>query len=297
MEAIEGAVLQVTKQGDHEAISEWEDSDTKYSLTMLRFNIRTQYIFWSSQTDCDRDMANWILHEEYLNAYCRENVGANNGVCQMMHVSVRWAVSESNRLFLKDMISSVTVGLGLMFLILMIVLQNWIMATLCVINVGLVVTSCMGVMYLKGWTLGIIECCVAVEVLGFSVDYCVHLGHGYLMSPIATDRAGRVRYTLLTTGHAILSAAFISFVATVPLMIGKYAMFGKMGIMILCTIGFSVFFSLTVYTLTLLAFAPENNNTGRVPVQRWIWRFLCCSGCRACRGPKVGQGNPQFPPV
>ena len=117
-------------------------------------------------------------------------------------------------------------------------------------------------------------------MLGFAVDYCVHIGHGYLTSPIAFDRMGRVRYTLLTVGHAILSSAFISFVATIPLLVGNYEMFGKMGIMILCTIGFSVALSLSFFTLLLLSVAPANNKTGRVHIQSLIWNYLMCGRCR-----------------
>jgi len=127
----------------------------------------------------------------------------------------------------------------------------------------------------------VLQSCVIIAVLGFAVDYCVHIGHGYLTSPIAVDRMGRVRYTLLTVGHAILSSAFISFVATIPLLVGNYEMFGKMGIMILCTIGFSVVLSLTFFTLLLLGLAPVDNKTGRIRIQALIWNYCMCGKCRA----------------
>ena len=56
------------------------------------------------------------------------------------------------------------------------------MTVISVFCVGYVVVSVVAIIVLKGWQLGVSECTCIVIIIGFSVDYVVHLGSDYMHS-------------------------------------------------------------------------------------------------------------------
>ena len=57
----------------------------------------------------------------------------------------------------------------------------------------------LGCRLMMGWSLDMIESVAAVILIGFSVDYCVHLAHAYMESACNT-RQERIREALTTMG-------------------------------------------------------------------------------------------------
>ena len=55
--------------------------------------------------------------------------------------------------------------------------KNWIVTLGSIVTICFIFCSVLGLAYLIGWSLGAIEAIAAVIVIGFSVDYCLHLGH------------------------------------------------------------------------------------------------------------------------
>ena len=126
--------------------------------------------------------------------------------------------------------SSVYTAFPIIFVILMIVLNNWIIAGMCCLNVFCIMTSVLGIIGFIGWQFGLTECASVVLVIGFSVDYCVHIAHGYIVAPLKDNREHRCQFALLQNGHAIISSAFVSVLSTIPILIdNQQVLFFKMG--------------------------------------------------------------------
>jgi hypothetical protein len=108
----------------------------------------------------------------------------------------------------------------------------------------------MAVIGMFGWEFGISESISVVLVVGFSVDYTVHLGSHYIHSPYE-DRYQRSKFALFEMGISILGGAITTIGSGVFLMPCVIIIFHKMAIMIISTIMFSLFYSLIFFvTLT-----------------------------------------------
>jgi len=65
------------------------------------------------------------------------------------------------------------------FIILLIATQNILQAIISLFCVAVVIVSVLCVMYMQGWEIGISESLSMVIMIGFSVDYVVHLSADY----------------------------------------------------------------------------------------------------------------------
>ena len=79
-----------------------------------------------------------------------------------------------------------------------------------------IVASVLGLCkWAMGWGLGIGESIAAVIVIGFSVDYVVHLSHVYVdaghRNPPLNSRAERVTFALTSMGATVFSGAVTTF--------------------------------------------------------------------------------------
>ena len=86
-----------------------------------------------------------------------------------------WAASE--RAFLNGAVSGIAIAISFSFVVLLFSSQNIIQALTSVWSVALIVTSVVSIMVLQGWELGISESIGVVILIGFSVDYVVHLAN------------------------------------------------------------------------------------------------------------------------
>ena len=57
---------------------------------------------------------------------------------------------------------------------------NVVIAVYAVAYIGLIVLSTIAIMEICGWGLGVIEAIAMVMIIGFSVDYVVHLANHYV---------------------------------------------------------------------------------------------------------------------
>ena len=113
-----------------------------------------------------------------------------------------------------------------------------------------------------GWQLGIAETVSAVIVIGFSIDYTVHIGHMYQEA----DEVGlklrneRVLYALERMGSTVLAGA-VTTAGSALFMLGcQMTFFYKMSILISITIFFSLIYSLGFLISASILFGPEYNS-------------------------------------
>ena len=96
--------------------------------------------------------------------------------------------------------------------------------------VGVLITE-FGVMYAVGYEFGLLESIASVVIIGFSVDYVVHLANAYLESA-AQSREDRLSIALLTIGISVLSGAITTFICGIVLCFTEVRFFQTMGVIL-----------------------------------------------------------------
>lgn len=101
-------------------------------------------------------------------------------------------------------------------------------------------------------------------VVGLAVDYVVHLAEGYTLS-LHTDRYSRTRDMLEEMGPSVFSGACTTLGASLFMFAAEIQFFMQFGVFMFCTIGFSLIFSLGLFTLLVGLIGPQGN-TGNLKV-------------------------------
>jgi len=113
-------------------------------------------------------------------------------------------------------------------------------------------------MEIIGWTLGVIESIAIVILIGFSVDYAVHLANHYVES-VYEDRFRRMEEALSSMGISIFSGAITTIGSGIFLFFATLVFFQKFAVLIIGTIGFSLFFSLVFFSALNHLIGPQKN--------------------------------------
>ena len=121
-------------------------------------------------------------------------------------------------------------------------------------------------------------------VVGLSVDYVVHLAEGYHLS-LHKDRLSRTRDMLEDMGMSVFFGACTTLGASMFMFISQ-AQFGlQFGVFLFCTVGFSLLFSLGLFTTLIGLIGPQNEAGDIKAFVRGCW-----SKCNKSNG-KVSNGQ------
>lgn len=124
--------------------------------------------------------------------------------------------------------------------------MNYLVSTYAMICCCLVVMSVLGLMSLLGWKLGISESLAIVILIGFSIDYVVHLAAHYVGSP-HEKRYERMKYAYKEMGVSIFAGAITTAGSGMFLCMSTTLIFFKFGIIITSTIVFALYYSLIFF--------------------------------------------------
>ena len=198
-----------------------------------------------------------------------------DGICNPIQAPFRWAWLESTRAFIESAIQGIIIALPLAFVVLLFSTQNILIAIYASINIMGVVLCELGLMSLLDWQFGVSESVCVVIIIGFSVDYVVHLANAYLECSFNT-REERSSYALLTMGISIVSGATTTIGTAAFLLIPQIVFFEKMGILIISTVLFSIFWAMTFFVALLVTVGPQHR-TGNINVKKF--RNFCVCNC------------------
>ena len=128
---------------------------------------------------------------------------------------------------------------------LLVATRNLWLATIAIVAVMGIVASVLGFCHwAMGWGLGIAESIAAVIVIGFSVDYVVHLSHVYVEAghrdPPLNKREERVAFALKSMGGTVFSGAVTTFGSGLFLVFTQLIFFVKFSVLIMVTIASSI---------------------------------------------------------
>lgn len=139
------------------------------------------------------------------------------------HGGLFMAFSASETEFLRGATSGMMIAVLFSFVIFLFATQNIIQAIASVLSVAFIVTTVVSIMVFQGWQLGISESVGVVILIGFSVDYVVHLSSHYMHSA-EKKRENRMQNAYYEMGGTILGGSITTlgsgiflFFATVTL--------------------------------------------------------------------------------
>ena len=142
------------------------------------------------------------------------------------------------------------------FIILVLATRNLHISVFSAISIGGILICVLAVMQLNNMELGLAETISVVILIGFSVDYVVHLGNHYVECTRLT-RKERMDEALKHIGVSILSGALTTLGSVFFLFFATMSIFAKFGLVFTVTIGYSLLFSLFFFTAMCYTMGPQ----------------------------------------
>jgi len=151
-------------------------------------------------------------------------------------------------------------------LVLLLTSGNILIALYAVVSIASIVGIVLGFCkWAMDWDLGAAQCIAGVIVIGFSVDYCVHIGHMYMAAKSQTAR-GRTQYALSTMGSTVLGGAITTFGAGLLLFTCQLNILKTMAVLISLTIVVSLTYALVFFCRVVYPFGPKQQLRQYLPL-------------------------------
>ena len=160
-----------------------------------------------------------------------------------------FAIGRTTDYMVTGLMSGLAVSTPSTFGVLLLATGSPLISLYAMLTIVLVVASLFAfISTFFGWQLGHAEAIAGTIVLGFAIDYCVHLAHAYLTSQ-EKERGGKARESLARMGNTVLAGAVTTIGSGIAMAMCQANVYHKMGILICLTIVFSCLYA-------LLFFAP-----------------------------------------
>jgi len=195
-------------------------------------------------------------------------VGEASGGMQIMHSSRgMWVSMVTQDAIVMGLFQGLAISFPVVALVVLLSSGNFIIAIFAVVSIASIVGSVLGFCkWAKDWDLGVVQSIAGIMVVGFSVDYCLHLAHMYTEAPVHNARA-KVQFTLSKMGGTVLGGAITTFGAGFFLFGTQTELFQAMGWLMSMTITISTVFSLGFFIAACLLMGP-NGQVGNI--------YVCC---------------------
>jgi protein dispatched 1 len=178
-----------------------------------------------------------------------------------------WAWMASEEAFIRTAVQGMAIAILFAFLVLLIATHNLLLTLISVFCVAYVVVSVVAIMVLKDWQLGISECICVVILIGFSVDYIVHLGSDYIHSNL-DSRMDKMRQAYQHMGISIMSGMITTTISGAFLFGGVILTFNKFALLITSTIIIAFLVSMVLFGAILQTIGPEKNYCNVCPSRK-----------------------------
>jgi len=151
----------------------------------------------------------------------------------------------------------------LAFVVLLYSTENLLVARYAIVGIALIVASVLGTIeYVYGWDLGIVESLMGNLVVGFSVDYTIHLGHMFVAAGRERDlksSVDRFSFAICKMGGTVVGGAVTTLGAGLCMLPCQLVFFYKLGLLMVTTILFSLIYSFGFVMPLLAAAGPSGD--------------------------------------
>jgi hypothetical protein len=151
----------------------------------------------------------------------------------------------------------------LAFVVLLFSTENILVALYAIVGIALIVASVLGTIeYIYGWDLGIVESLMGNFVVGFSVDYTIHLGHMFVVGGREHDLQSsldRFSFAIRKMGGTVVGGAITTLGAGLFMLPCQLLIFYKLGLLMVTTIFFSLLYAFGFVMPLLAAAGPSGD--------------------------------------
>jgi protein dispatched 1 len=199
-----------------------------------------------------------------------------------------WAWMFTERALVTNAIQGIAVSISVALVVLIISTNSIPVGLFATITIAGIVLSVLALMVILGWELGTTESVSSVILIGYSVDYAVHLANAYQEAGDhhsdgrRKTRFDRTQAALTEYGVSIIAGAITTFGAGVFLLGGLIIFFQKFAVLIMSSIAFSLVWALTFLPALLMVAAPEDGMCA-------VSALVCC---RLRPAPSAPVGEP-----
>jgi len=193
--------------------------------------------------------------------------------------------TEMQRSLVDGFMTSLVITLVAAFFALLIATANWLVSVIAVGSIAGIV-CCVGMLAVGiGWELGLIECLSGGVLIGFSVDYTVHLGTAYLHNLHLQSRGERTRMAMAELGVSITFGCITTVCCGFPLYLTSVSWFYKFGMLVIMSVVVAILVALVFLPSVLMLVGPIKDG-GSLP---FIHDILICK-CPGGKDPEKDDG-------
>eukprot|EP00961_Rhodomonas_salina_P183703 2479690-Rhodomonas_salina.1 len=174
-----------------------------------------------------------------------------------------WTWMDVEDALVQNLLTGFAICFPVAFVVLVFATGNVVIATFATTSIVFIVAGVLGAAKLYyDWDLGIAESIAGVIVIGFSVDYTVHLGHMYKEGE--GSREAKTRHALTYMGTTVIGGGLTTLSAGLVLFLCTLTFFTKMALLLVWTILLSIVYALFFFMPLCILFGPEDR-FGEVP--------------------------------
>lgn len=174
------------------------------------------------------------------------------------HASWMWAGMPTEVAFFESAIQGIGIALAFATVVLLIVTRNLIVTICSIFNVAVIIASMATFMVWDGQKMGVYQSLALVMLVGFSVDYVLHLGTDFMHSP-AELRDQKMRQSFREMGVSILSGSITTIGCGFWLLFAQVIMFKIFGFVIVLTIIMAFLMSMGTFGAMMHALGPQRD--------------------------------------
>eukprot|EP00951_Prasinocladus_malaysianus_P047881 scaffold652331_cov30-Prasinocladus_malaysianus.AAC.1 len=164
----------------------------------------------------------------------------------------------------ESLVSNAVMGLAFVFAIAFVVINlatlNFVISVLCTGTIAGIVVTVLGVGAegISGWDFGMAESIATVILIGFSMDYCLHIAGAYIESE-ESCRVERTRDALTHLGVSVVAGAVTTILSGLFLWGTVMLFFQKFAFLITFTVAVSFLWSMVFLPSLLLIVGPQDD--------------------------------------
>eukprot|EP00401_Gymnodinium_catenatum_P002557 CAMPEP_0117615078 /NCGR_PEP_ID=MMETSP0784-20121206/84360_1 /TAXON_ID=39447 /ORGANISM="" /LENGTH=922 /DNA_ID=CAMNT_0005418815 /DNA_START=97 /DNA_END=2866 /DNA_ORIENTATION=- len=177
-------------------------------------------------------------------------------------ISRRFSNFDLSEELIAGLLSGCVIAFPIAFVVLLVSTGNIVLSIYAILNVASIVLCVLGwCKSAQGWDLGIGECVAGVIVIGYSVDYVVHLAHMYEEASRYghQTREARATFAIENLGTTVFAGAMTTAGSGLAMLACFSTFFHKMAKLILMTIVYSFIFSLGGFMSMMYLIGPEGH--------------------------------------
>ena len=247
------------------------EGSEELQLRYLAFKFTSTFTAPQSEVVTSAVIRHWEDLMDKLNANSNEE-GMSRGFMTSAFPFV-WVYTQ------RSLVSNALLGLGLVFAIGFVVINlatmNWIISVISTATIAGIIVSVLGLgaKGISGWEFGMAESIATVILIGFSMDYCLHISAAYIESE-SPLREGRMRDSLSHLGVSVVAGAITTVLSGLFLWGTVMIFFQKFAFLITFTVAMSFLWSVLFLPSLLLVIGPQHESGN------WTALFKSCCGSR-----------------